>query len=83
MRKFHTAEVNEGKGWQPHRGFDGVNFTWGLIDWIENGGNGGVLSNPRRDDGGIHMIENTQQWLDEYMDEQTKEIVNAVIRKPR
>ena len=83
MRKFHTAKVNDGEGWQPHRGFDGIEFTYGLIDWIENGGNGGVLSNPRRDDGGIHMIENTQQWLDEYMDEQTKEIVNAVIRKPR
>ena len=81
MRKFHTGKVNDGKGWQPHRGFKGIEFTYGLINWIENGGNGGVLSNPRRDDGGIHMIKNTEDWLDEYLDKETRNIIYAVIRK--
>lgn len=80
MRKFHTGKVNNGKGWQPHRGFDGIKFTWGLIDWIENGGNGGIKTNPRKYDGGIHMIEDTEKWLQDYIDKEVQKIIKIVIR---
>lgn len=84
MRKFHTANVNGGVGWQPHKGFDGEKFTWGLIDWIENGDyNGGSEYNPRRYDGGIHMIENTKKWINEYLEKRSKEIVRVVFRETR
>ena len=80
MRKIRGATLNDKKGWQQHRGFDGVDFTWGLINFIENGGNGGIASNPRRNDGGIHMIEKTQKWIDEYLKKRTKEIIRVALR---
>lgn len=80
LRKLNTKKINDGEGWQPHRGFDGVTFTYGLIEWLENGGTGGITTNPRRYDGGIHMLSETEKWLDKYLDKKAKEIIKVVLR---
>lgn len=61
--------------WNAHMGFDGEDFTKGLIEWIEDDANSGSKSNPRRNHQGVKMIQNTQQWLRGYLDKETQRII--------
>lgn len=92
MRKLRGKMVNGGKGWQPHRNFSipnghggytaGVDFTTGLVSWIEDGGKGGGSpKNPRAGHNGVHMIKQTQEWLNGYLDKETKKIIGEILKK--
>lgn len=92
MRILRGRKLNGGKGWQAHRDFStrndageyiaGKDFTTGLIDWIETGrGGGGSIKNPRKNDGGIHMIKKTRKWLDDYIDKEVRKIVGEVLKE--
>ena len=74
--------VSSDGGWNTHRGFDGIDFREGLIDWIENDKtNSGIQSNPRKTHNGVYMIKNTQEWLQDYLDSESERIVDAVVQK--
>jgi len=84
MRRIKSSTQNNGKGWQAHRSFNGEDFTYGLIDFLENGsqdGNNGALHNPRRDDFGIHFLEKTQDWVNEYVASQVQIRINALVKQ--
>lgn len=85
-RYFSTRRVNDGNGWQPHRGFDGVEFIDGLIDWIEDGtGGGGTIKNPRKYDGGIGVLDYAEKEINQYIntkvDKKIKVILNRYLKK--
>ena len=73
MRSYDTDT------WNVHRGFGGIDFTRGLIDWIENDNSSGSDLNPRKNHSGIYMIKNTTDWLNEYLEEESNKIINAVV----
>ena len=80
-RLFGTPIVNNGKGWQPHRGFDGEDFVTGLIEWIDSGiGDGGSIKNPRRYDGGIEFVDYVQNEINEYISRVVDRKISAVIK---
>lgn len=82
---FDVSKINSvssDAGWNTHRGFDGVDFREGLIDWIENDKvNSGIRSNPRKTHNGVYMIKNTQEWLQSYLDSESEKIINIVVQK--
>lgn len=90
MRMLRGRRVNDGKGWQPHRNFSipdgrgnyisGEDFTEGLVSWIEEGGEGSP-KNPYYGHGGVHMIQRTRKWLDEYLDKETRKIVGEILKE--
>lgn len=91
MRILRGKTLNGGEGWQAHRDFStrndageyvaGADFTTGLINWIETGKGGGSIKNPRRNDGGIHMIQRTREWLNSYLDKETRKIVGEILKE--
>ena len=78
MRMLAGRTENGGKGWQAHRSFDGTDFKQGLIDFIEEGDMGSP-KNPRAGHSGVHMVQKTRQWLEEYLDEEVKDMIKGVI----
>lgn len=81
-RYFSTKKVNDGLGWQPHRGFDGETFINGLIDFLDDGtGNGGVRTNPRRNDGNLDIIGYAEKYINQYMNNIADKKINAMIKK--
>ena len=81
-RYFVTKKVNNGSGWQPHRGFDGVTFISGLIDFLNDGtGHGGVDTNPRRFDGDIDIIGYAEKIVNQYLDKIVKQKINSIVKK--
>lgn len=72
--KSKTVDGN----WNIHRGFDGVDFRVGLIDFIENGGDGGL--SPRNKDGGINAIEQTINFLQEEINKETNNIYAEAVK---
>lgn len=81
MRRLKSSTENNGKGWQAHRGFNGEDFTYGLIDFLENGGKGvGSTHNPRRYDFGIQFLAQTQKFIDDYIAEQVDTRIKAFIK---
>lgn len=64
-------------GWGAHVGFDGEDFTEGMIRFIEDGkfyssGRIGSPCNPRAGKKGAGMIEKTSKWLERYLDTEIK-----------
>lgn len=80
-RYFPTRKVNNGIGWQPHRDFDGNLFIDGLIDFINDGGNGGIHTNPRRNDGGIDFLSEAENIINDYADRLAKKQIKIVVDK--
>jgi len=81
MSRLRASAQNEGKGWQAHRSFDGEDFTYGLIDFLENGGEGkGSRRNPRRNDFGIHFLEQTQDWVNDYVAKEIDRKLRVLVR---
>ena len=90
LRVLRGKMVNNGKGWQPHRSFSipngdgtytaGVDFTEGLISWIEEGGEGSP-KNPYYGHSGVHMIERTREWLNSYLDKETRKIIGEILKE--
>lgn len=80
-RYFQTKKVNNGQGWQPHRGFDGQVFIDGLIDFINEGGNGGSPNNPRRLEDGIDFIGYAEKVINEYLDKEVERTINVIMKK--
>lgn len=86
-RKFHTARsFTYGKHggytqWTPHRGFDGERFVGALIEWVDQGGDGGSIHNPRRDDGGIDYLEYGREYLEDYINYIAKSKIKYKIRQ--
>ena len=81
MRRLRSSTQNKGKGWQAHRSFDGEDFTYGLIDFLENGssnGNNGAKYNPRRNDFGIHFLEQTQDWINNYISKEVQKKIEII-----
>lgn len=80
MRMLRGKTVNGGRGWQVHRDFEGVDFTSGLVSWLEDGGVG-VPKNPRSGHSGVHMIQQTREWLDKYLDKETRKIIGEILKE--
>lgn len=80
-RLFSKAKVNDGKGWQPHIGFDGNVFIDGLIDFLNDGGDGGVITNPRRNDGGIDFLGEAEKIINEYANRLAKKKMKMIMDK--
>ena len=81
-RRFSTSIVNNGVGWQPHRGFDGEVFVTGLIDFIADGSvSGGTHKNPRYNDGNIGLIEYVENEVNNYVDKLIKYNMKTWIKK--
>lgn len=78
-RRFGLATVNGGVGWQPHRGFDGVKFVDGLIDFIADGiPIDGSKKNPRYND---KINYGKYECLTDYMQERVNKYINDFILK--
>lgn len=81
-RYFSTKKINDGDGWQPHRGFDGETFINGLIDFLNDGtGNGGVITNPRRNDGNLDIIGYAEKYINQYMNNIVNRKIDIIIKK--
>lgn len=59
--------------WNSHMGFDGEDFSKGLIEFIETGrfssGKRGSNNNPRYGKRGSYAIEKTIRWLNKYIND--------------
>lgn len=78
--------IHREKTWSAHQSFGtngsiGEDFTYGLIEWIDNGGfEGGVQTNPRRLDGGIKITEATDRFLNDYLNKEVQKRIRLSIR---
>lgn len=81
-RYFSTKIVNNGIGWQPHRGFDGETFIDGLIDFLDDGtGNGGVFTNPRKNDGNLDIIGYAEKIINQYVQSLVDKKIKIIVKK--
>lgn len=64
--------------WSAHMGFDGVSFIEGLINWIDEGGNGGL--SPRTDDG-IDLLGYAEQKINKAINKKATKRINVIIKQ--
>lgn len=77
---YHKSD----NGWGQHIGFDGKDFSEGLMDFVEYGrftsGKSGSLTNPRIGDGS-GAIEKTMNWLNKKVNTEILKKINIAIDK--
>jgi hypothetical protein len=79
-RTLRGKRVNNGEGWQVHRGFDGEDFIDGLIDFINGDVTGGVVNNPRRNDS-VDVIDYAERVVNEYVQQLADRKIQAIVNK--
>ena len=75
--RYIKSETRFGE-WNVHRGFDYKDFRLGLVDFIENGGDGGL--SPRKGHDGINAIQQTMDFIQDEINKETDNIYAEAVK---
>lgn len=78
-RLIRASKADEDEYWNHHMGFDGIDFTIGLIEYVNDGGNGGL--SPRGNQPGIDVIGYAEQEINRLINQKAVKRINAIIKQ--